>query len=77
MPDIDALNKLKINIYAIGTQQTRGNDNCCANMQAIQEDDPMVKAKKCYTNVDCISKSNNRVKPRVKSRFSDTTEYFL
>ena len=80
MPDTDVLNILKINIHVIGTEQTRGNDNCCANMQPIQGDNliqEVVKAEKCYTNIDGISKSNNRVKPTVKSRLSDTTEYFL
>ena len=37
----------------------------------------MVKAGKCCTNIGSISKSNKRVKPVVKSRLSDTTEYFL
>ena len=80
MPDIDAFNLLKINIHAIGTEQTRGNDNCCANMNPRQGDDPMqetVKAEKCCTNIDGISKSNSSMKPMVKSRLFDTKEYFL
>ena len=36
-----------------------------------------VKAEKCCTNMDSISKSHNRTKPMVKSRLSDTTEYFI
>ena len=36
-----------------------------------------VKAEKCCTNIDSISKSNNRIKPTVKSRLPETTEYFL
>ena len=80
MPVIYVLNILQISIHAIGTEQTRGNDNCCANMHAWEQDDPMqktVKAEKCYTKIDCISKSNNRIKPRVMSRISYTKEYFL
>ena len=71
MPDIDMLNVLKINIHTIGAEQNRGNDNCCTNMHAIQGDDLMqetVKAEKCCTNIDSISKSNNRTKPMVKSK---------
>ena len=80
MPDINMPNILKINIHAIGTEQTRGNDNCCANMQAVQGNDQMqemIKDEKCCTNKDGISKSNSRVKSMVKSKLSDTTEYFL
>ena len=69
-----------INIHTIGTEQTRENDNCCANMHTREGDDLMqetVKAKKCCTNIDGISKSNNRIQPMVKSRLSDITEYFL
>ena len=32
IPDIDVLNIIKINIHAIGVEQTIGSDNCCANM---------------------------------------------
>ena len=39
MPDIDMLNILKVNIHAIGADQTRGSDNCCTKMHAIQGDD--------------------------------------
>ena len=34
-------------------------------------------AEKCCTNTHSISKSNNKNKPSVKSRLSDTIEYFL
>ena len=37
----------------------------------------MVKAEKCCTNLDGISKSNNRIKPMANSRLSDITEYSL
>ena len=80
MPDIDLLKILKINIQALGAEQTRENDNCCANMNAIHRDDPMqemVKTGKCCTNIDGISKSNNRVKSMVKSRLSHIIAYFL
>ena len=80
MADTDALNTHKINICAIGAEQTRWNDNCCTNMHAIQGDNPMletVKAEKCCTNIDSISKSNNRNKVMVKSRLADKTKYFL
>ena len=36
MPDIDALNIIKINIHAIGTEQTGDSDNCCANRPTVQ-----------------------------------------
>ena len=39
MPDIDALNILKLNIHAIGAEQTRGSDNCCTSMHVMQGDD--------------------------------------
>ena len=53
MPDIDTLNILKVNIHAIGAEQTRGSDNCCANICTIQRDNPKqetVKAEKYCTN---------------------------
>ena len=79
MPDIYMLNILKVNIHMIGAEQTRGNNNCCANMSAIQGDGPMqemVKADKCCTNIDGISKTNNRIKPMVKRRLSDRIFHF-
>ena len=75
MPDIDALNIIKINIHTIGAEQT-----CGANMHTVQRDDPKqetVRAEKCYTNTDSISRSNNKTKPMVKSKLSKTIEYFL
>ena len=80
MPDIDVFDIIKINIHTIGAGQTRGSDNCCVNMHAIQRYDlkqETVKAEKYCTNTDNILKSNNKIKPTVKSRLSETIEYFL
>ena len=80
MPDIDGLNIIKLNIHTVGAEQTRGSDNCCANMHPIQRDDPKqetVKAEKYCTNTDSISKSNNEIKPMFKNRLSEAIEYFL
>ena len=80
MSDIDELNIIKINIHAIDTEQIGDSDNCCANMHAIQRDDPeqeIVRVEKCYTNTDSISKSYNKTKPMVKSKLSKTTEYLF
>ena len=80
MPDIDALNILKINIHAIDAEQTTWNDNCCANMHTIQGDNWMqetVEAEKYCTNIDGISKSNNRTKSMVHSKLTNKTKYFL
>ena len=80
MPDIDALNIIKINIHIIDTEQTGGNYNFCTNMHTVQRDDPKqetVRAKKCYTNTANISKSNSKTKPTVKSKLSKTIEYYL
>ena len=79
MPCIDAINIMKININAIGSQQTRGSNKCCANMHTVQAVEPKqetVRAEKCYTNMDSISKSNNKAEQMVKSN-SYKTEYFL
>ena len=49
-------------------------------MHDIQGDDQMqetAEVQKCCTNIDDISKSNNRTKPMVNSRLIDETEYFL
>ena len=65
MPDTDVLNTIKINIYAIGAEQTGGSDKCCANMHTVQGDEPKQetgRAEKCYTNMDSISKSNSKTK---------------
>ena len=73
MPDIDVLDKIKINIHTTGAEQTGGSDNCCTNMHTVQKDDLMqetVRAEKCYTNTDSISKSNNKTKSMAKSRLS-------
>ena len=78
MPDIDMLNILKINFHTIHTEQTRGSDNCCTNMHATQGHDPkeeMVKDEKCCTNIDGILKSNNGIKPLVKSKLSEKTQH--
>ena len=80
MPDTDVLNIIKINIHAIGTEQTGDSDKCCTNMHIVQEDGPKqerVRAEKCYTNMDSISKSNNKTKPVVNSEASKAIEYFL
>ena len=39
MPDIDALNIIKINIHAISTGQTTDSDNCCANKPTVWRKD--------------------------------------
>ena len=49
-------------------------------MNTIQWDEPKqetFRAEKCYTNIDTISKANNKTKPMVKSKLSKTIEYFL
>ena len=72
---MDALNIIKVNIHAIGAEQTGGSDNCCANMHTFQRDNlkqETVRAEKCYTNIDSISKSNNKTKPTVESKLSKT-----
>ena len=49
-------------------------------MHTVQEDQPKqetVRAEKCNTNMDSISKSNNKTKPMVNSKSSKTIEYFL
>ena len=35
------------------------------------------RAEKCYTDTDCISKFNNRNKPKVNNQLPNTIEYFL
>ena len=80
MPDTDALNIIKININAIGTEQTGTGDKCCANMHTVQGDEPKQetgRAEKCYTNMDSISKSNDKTKPMVERNSYKTIEYFL
>ena len=79
MPDIDALNIIKINIHRIHTEQTGDSNNCCANRPTVQRKDMKQEtdeAEKCYTNTDNISKFNNKIR-QVYSRLSNTIEYFL
>ena len=66
--DTDALNIIEINFNAIGAEQTGGSDKCCANMHTFQGD---------YTNMNSISKSNNKTGPMFKSNSYKTIEYFL
>ena len=40
MSETDVLNIIKINIHAIGTEQTGDSDKSCANMHTVQEDEP-------------------------------------
>ena len=80
MPYIDTLDIIKLNIHTIGTEQTRGSNNCCTKMCAIQRGDPKqetVKAEKYCTNTDSISKSNIKSQPTVESRLSKTIDSFL
>ena len=80
MPDTDALNTIKINTNAIGAEQARGSNNGCTNMHTDQGVIPKQetgRAEKYYTNIDSISKLNNKMKPTVKSKSCKTTEYFL
>ena len=49
-------------------------------MCIIQKDEPKqepVKAEKYQTNIGSIPKSNNKSKPMVESRLSETIDYFL
>ena len=80
MPDTDMLNIIKISINTIGAEQTRGSNKCCTNMHTVHGVKPKQetgRAEKCYTNMDSISKSNNKMKPMVKRKSHKTTEYFL
>ena len=43
MPDIDILDIIKISIHTIEAEQTRGSDNCCPKMCAIEIGDPKRK----------------------------------
>ena len=78
LPGIDMLNI--ININSKGTEQDGGNDNCWAKKADSQSADMMQetdRTMKCYTNTDCISKSDNADKPTVNSKLSNTVDYFL
>ena len=80
MPDTEVLNIIKINTNTIGAEQTRDSGKCCANMYTVQSVEPKqetIRAEKCYTNVDSISNSNNKMKPTVKNTSHKTTLYFL
>ena len=80
MPDIDALNIVKVNIHSISKEQTGHSDNCCANRPTAQREDmkqEAERAEKCYTNTDGISKSSNKNKPMVNNQLSNTVEYFF
>ena len=39
MPDIDALNIIKVNIHSIGTKQAGDGDNCHTNKPTAQRED--------------------------------------
>ena len=80
MPDTDVLNIIKININALGAEQTRDSDKCCTNIHTVQRVKPKqetVKAEKWYTNMDSISNLNNKTKPMFESKSHKTTQYFL
>ena len=79
MSDTDTLNIMKININIIGAEETGGNDKHCTNMHTVQGDEPkqeVGRAEKCYTNMDSISKLNDKMKPMLKGISYQTTEYF-
>ena len=80
MPDIDALNIIKVNIHSIGTKQTGDSDNCCRIRTTAQREDTKQetnRVEKYYTNTDSISKSSNKNKPMVDNQLSNTLENFL
>ena len=72
MPDIDVLNIIKVNIHSIGTEQTGGSDNCCANRPAAQKEDMKQernRADRCYMNTDSISKSKIKICQWLKTKY--------
>ena len=80
MLDTGVLNVMKINIHTIGTEQTGDSDKHCTNMHTVQEDEPKqetVRFEKCYTNMDSISKLDNKSKSIVERKPSKRIEYFL
>ena len=77
---MNTLNIIKVNIHAIGTEQTGDSDNCCTNRPTVQREDMKQEtdeAEKCYTNTDSISLSNNKTKPIHDNKLSNIVEYFL
>ena len=53
MPDINALNIIKVVIHSLGTEQTGDSDNCCTNRPTAKREDTKQeadKAERCYTN---------------------------
>ena len=80
MCDTNVLKITKINIHSIGAEQDGGSHKSCINMHTVHGDEPKQetgRAEKCYTNMDRISKSNNKTRPMVKSNSYKTIEYFL
>ena len=80
MPDMDMLNIIKVNIHAIGTEQTGDSDNCCTNRPTSQREDTKQetdRAEKCYTKTDRISKLTTKNKPMVDNEITNTVEYFI
>ena len=80
MSDIDMLNNMNVNIHSIGTKQAGDSDNCYTNKPATQIEDMKQetnRAKKCYTNMDSITKSNGKDKPTVHSQLSNAVDYFF
>ena len=87
MSNINTLDILTINCNTIGTREADITNKCSAitaNCQGscceqhytnmIQE---AARPQKCYTNIDSMSKSNNKDKPMVNNQLSNTVEYFL
>ena len=80
MLDIDALNIININIHSIGTEQGGGNDNCYTNKATTQREDMKQetnRAETCYTIKVSILKSDNKDKPTVNKKLSNTADYIL
>ena len=80
MPDIDALNIIKVGIHSIGTEQTGDSINSCTNRLTAQREDMKQETKmaeKCHANTDSISNSNNKNRIMFNNQVSHTVEYFL
>ena len=61
MPDTDILNIRKIDIQT--AEQSGDSNKCCTNMHNVQKDEAKqetARAEKYYTNMDNISKYNNK-----------------
>ena len=80
MPELYALNIINININTIDRDDGRDTDNYYTNKANLQRTHMTQETdipKKCYTNPDSTSKSDNTEKSMVNNKLSNTTDYFL